>query len=128
MRIENWAGAVVFFSSFLQKSEKDGQEYAAERDDVVPADGLAFEHCGHDDGEHGEGDGLLDDFELHERERTSVDLCAYTVGGNHEAVLKKSQSPRAEDDEDKGPVGVDFQLGEFEVAVPGKSHKDIGAY
>ena len=110
---------------FFEESEDDGQDDEKEADEVVPADGLALENGGHDDGEDGEGDALGQDFELHEREGSAVDLAADTVGGYHETVLEKGDAPRGEDDENERPAGVELEFGEFEVAVPGKGHEDI---
>ena len=92
---------------------------------MVPADGLALEDGGHDDGEDRQRDALGQYLELHQREGAAVDLTAYAVGGYHERVLEECHAPRGENDEYQRPAGVDLQLGELEVAVPGKGHEDV---
>ena len=67
----------------LFKGKKDCKYNEDERNEVVPAEGLGLEHGDHDDGEHGERDGFLDDFQLDKVERTTIYGCAYAVGGNH---------------------------------------------
>ena len=107
------------------EGEDDGQQDEAEADEVVPADGLAFEDGGHDDGEDRQRDALGKDFELHQREGASVDLAADAVGGNHKAVLEEGHAPRGEDDEYQRPISVDFHFCQLQVAVPGEGHKDV---
>ena len=47
---------------FPQKGEEDGEDDESEGNDMIPADGFAFEHCGYDDGEDSQRDGFLYDF------------------------------------------------------------------
>ena len=117
----------MFKSLSFHKGEEDGKDDEAEGYEVVPADGLAFEDGGHDDGEDHQRDALLYDFELHEGEGTTGDLRANAVGGNHEGVLKEGHAPREDNDGNERPVFDDIHLLEFEIAVPCKGHEDIGA-
>ena len=110
----------------LEKGEKYRQQDKDETDEVVPADGLALEDGGHDDGEYGQRVALGQNLQLHKREGASVDLAADAVGRYHERVLEEGHAPRCEDDEYQRPAGVDLHLGELEVAVSGESHEDIG--
>ena len=107
------------------EGENDGQQDEYEADEVVPADGFALEDGGHDDGEDRQRDALGQYLELHQREGTAVDLAADAIGGYHERVFEEGHAPRCEDDEDERPAGVDFQLSELEVAVPGEGHEDV---
>ena len=107
------------------EGEDDGEQDEGEADEVVPADGLALEDGGHDDGEDGERDALGQYLELHQRERTSVDLATYAVGGDHKAVFEECYAPRGENDEYQWPIAVDLHFGQLQVAVPGKGHKDV---
>ena len=92
---------------------------------MVPLDGLPLEQEGDDDGEDGEGNHLLDHFELHQIEGTAVSHEADAVGRHGEAVLEKSDSPGKEDDEDERPAGGDFHFLQLEMAVPGERHKYV---
>ena len=94
---------------------------------MVPSEGLRLEHRNHDNGENGQRDGFLYDFQLDKIEWTSVLHGANTVGGNHEGILEQGDTPRHKDDENEWPVfgtGDDFE--QFELAVPGKSHEYVG--
>ena len=95
---------------------------------MIPLDGLSLEQEGDDDGEHGQGDDLLDDLELHQVEGTAVALEADPVRRDGQAVLEEGDAPRKQDDEDKRPAGGDFHLLELEMAVPGERHEDVRAY
>lgn len=77
----------------LQKTEEYGHYHAEKRHDMVPLNGLALEHHSADDCEYREGYHLLYDLELHQVERASVDIGAYPVCRNHEAVFEKSYAP-----------------------------------
>ena len=76
-----------------EEGEVDGGDEEEEGDEVVPADGFAFEDDGHDDGEDGECDCFLDDFQLHEGEGAAVAGVADAVGGHHEGVFGQGEEP-----------------------------------
>ena len=107
------------------ESEDYSKEDEEETYKMVPADRLAFENSGDNDSEDNQRDGFLNDFQLHQREWTAVDLRANAVSGNHESVFKECHSPRREDDENQRPVDVDFQLRKLKVSIPCKSHEDV---
>ena len=87
----------AFFLLSQQKSlferKKHGKYNQHERNDVVPTEGLGLEHRNDDDGKYDQRDGFLDDFQLNEIERTSVDYRADTVGGNHKKILYQRNAP-----------------------------------
>ena len=95
---------------------------------MVPLDRLSLEQEGDDDGEDGQGDHLLDDFQLHQVERTAVAQEADPVGRDGEAVLEEGDAPREQDDEDEGPSGGYFHLLQLEMAVPREGHEDVGKH
>ena len=92
---------------------------------MVPLDGLALEKEGDNDGENGEGDNLLDHFQLEEIERTAVANETYAVCGNGEAVLEEGYPPGEEDDEDERPSGGYLHFLELKVTVPRKRHENV---
>ena len=60
---------------------------------MVPMKRLTLEeHCGKDS-KYDEGNGLLDDLELHQRKRTSILVEADAVCRHLTTVLKKGQAP-----------------------------------
>lgn len=111
----------------LHESEEYRQDDESEGHQVVPADGLALEDRGHDDGEDGQRDGFLYNLQLHQREGAAGNLRPDAVGRYHEAVLKEGHAPRQGDDGYQRPVGDELHLLELEVAIPGECHEDVGA-
>ena len=119
-----WLSATNFLF-FERKKHREYDEH--ERNDVVPPERLGLEHGDDDGGEYNQGDGFLDDFQLDQVERASVDHRAYTVGGNHEEVLNQRDAPRQQDDENQRPVLWRWDdLRQFELPIPGKGHKNVG--
>lgn len=112
----------------LQEHKEHRQDKAHEGGDVVPVEGFSLEHEHYYDGEDREGDNFLNDFELEEVERAAVGLEADAVCRDGEAVLKEGYSPGEQDDQNEWPAGGDFHLTELEMAVPGKSHENVGKY
>ena len=117
----------IFKSFSFHESKEDGKDDEAEGYEVVPADGLAFEDGGYNDGEHYERDALLYDLELHEGEGSSGDLGADAVGRNHKGVFEEGHAPREDNNAYQRPVFDEVHLLQFEVAVPSKRHEDVGA-
>ena len=111
----------------FQEDEEHREDQAEEGGEVVPLEGLALEEEVDDDREDGQGDGFLDDLQLHEVEGTAVAGEADAVGRDGEAVFEEGDAPGEQDDQDQRPAGRDFHLLEFEVAVPRECHEDIRA-
>ena len=111
----------------LHEDEVDGRYQTGEGGEVVPGQMLLKG----DDGEEREdrqGDDLLNDLELNEREGTAVALEADSVGGYHEAVFKKRDRPGKEHHRVDGPAAEvdDLEGLQLEVQIPGAGHEDIG--
>ena len=88
----------------LHEDEVDGEDEAGEGGEVVPLQGFAFEE---DDGEYcedNEGDGFLNDFQLHKGEESTVALETDAVGRHLKAVFSQSYAPREENDGIEGCV------------------------
>ena len=60
---------------------------------MIPLQGLSLEHDGNHQCEYSERDHLLDDFELHQGERTAVTFKANAVGWHLSDVFEKCYSP-----------------------------------
>lgn len=108
----------------LHEDEVDGRYQTGEGGEVVPGQMLLKG----DDGEEREdrqGDDLLNDLELNEREGTAVALEADSVGGYHEAVFKKRDRPGKEHDGVERPVADEFGALELEMGVPSERHEDV---
>ena len=93
---------------------------------MIPLKGLALEHHGYDDCEHCEGYDLLNDFELHDVERSAVAVEADPVGRNLGAVLEKCHSSGQQNDQNQRPSGRNLHLLKFQMPVPGECHEDVG--
>ena len=76
--------------------------------------------------EHCKRNGFLNDFQLHQAERTTVDAAPDVIRGNHETVLQKCDAPRSKNHENQRPIGADVHFFKFEIAVPSERHEDVG--
>lgn len=92
---------------------------------MVPLEGFGAEQGDSQGGEHRDGNGLLDNLQLHEAEGSAVDAAPDVVGGNHEEVFDEGDTPAGENHEDQRPVGADVHLLQLEVAVPGEGHEEV---
>jgi hypothetical protein len=97
------------------KDEKDGEADASEACGVIPF--KLFTKV--DDGKNGK-DGKCNYFLNRLELRGGKFVRADTICGHLEAVFEKRDSPTGEDNFPKRFATI------FQVAVPGKSHKDIG--
>jgi len=70
---------------------------------------------------------LLYDFQLHQRERTSVVDESNTISRYQKAVLDAGNCPREENNDIEWPVGRYSGLVELQVTIPCKCHEDIAA-
>lgn len=77
--------------------------------------------------EDNQGDDFLYDFQLHQREWTTIINKADSVGRHQETVLYAGNHPREGNHGYQGPVRRDASLVELQVSVPCKCHKDITA-
>ena len=92
---------------------------------MVPMQVVALKHNVRDDGENGQRNTFLNDFQLHERERTAVVDEADAVGWHLAAILEKGDGPRETDDGNQRPVVADARLLQTKVAVPREGHKNV---
>ena len=109
------------------KREKHGEDDEEEGKDMVPTESFGLENRDDDDGEHGQWDGFLYDFQLDKIERASVLHRSDAVGGYHERIREQGNAPRHEDDKKERPVlWTGDYLEQFELSIPGKCHENIG--
>ena len=94
---------------------------------MIPLERFCMENGYRNCRENRERNRFLDNLQLHQAEWTAVDATANAVGGNHKAVFKEGEPPGGEDDKNQRPVSADVHFFEFEVAVPSKSHENVGA-
>ena len=71
---------------------------------MVPTESFGLEDGNHDDGEHGQRDGFLYDFQLDKVEWATVLHGTDAVGWNHKRILEQGDTPRHEDDQKERPI------------------------
>ena len=94
---------------------------------MIPLERFCVENGDCNCREDRQGNRFLDNLQLHQAEWTAVDAAANAVGGNHKAIFKEGEPPRRENHENQRPVSADVHFFEFEIAVPSKSHENVGA-
>ena len=110
---------------FEGEDEIDGGDEEEARHEMIPPQRHVKRQCGEKD-ENDQRNHLLNDLQLHQGERSAVALETYTVGGDLQAVLEESDSPREENNENKRcGVGEEPHVLELQMAVPRKRHKHI---
>ena len=92
---------------------------------MIPLECFGAEHGDGHGGEHREGNGFLDNLQLHQAVGPAVDTAPDVVGGNHEEVLDEGDTPAGENHEDQRPVGADVHFLQLQIAVPGKGHEEV---
>ena len=112
----------------LQKDKEYSENQQSECYEMVPLQSLTLEKDSYQYREHCQGDNLLNDFELHQIERTAVAVKANPVRGHLSAVFKKGDAPREQNDQNERPSVGYLHLLKFKVTIPRKSHKHIGSY
>ena len=88
----------------LFEREKHGEDDEEEGKDMVPTESFGLENRDDDDGEHGQRDGFLYDFQLDKVEWATVLHGTDAVGRNHERILEQRDAPRHEDDQKERPI------------------------
>ena len=88
MHFSDYVNTFLFF-----EGKKHGEDDEKEGNDMVPPESLCFEDGNHDDGENGQRNGFLYDFQLDKIEWASILHCAHAVGGNHERILEQGDTP-----------------------------------
>jgi hypothetical protein len=110
----------------FQEHEEHRSNEASEGYKVIPLQRLALEE---DDGEEckdGDRDNLLNNLELHQRERTAIAHEADAVGWHLTGILKERQEPADEDnDVERGVVRDELHLLQLQVSVPSERHENV---
>ena len=92
---------------------------------MVPVQVLPLEAHHGNDGEYAYRDNLLYHLQLHERVGPSVDVGAYRVGWDEEAVFQSGHEPREEHDQRHRPRVAYVVLAQQQVAVPCECHQGV---
>lgn len=92
---------------------------------MVICEGLVLEKDEHEDGEDGQGEEFLDDFELPKVERTAVADEADAVGRHHEAVLHECDTPAEENHQGQRQLAEPSRALELQVTVPRERHEHV---
>ena len=95
---------------------------------MVPVKGLAFEHEHDYHGKYRKRYHLLDNFQLKQVEGPAIGLEANAVCRHSETILKESNTPGEQYYQYERPAGRYLHLTEFEMAIPGECHEDVGEH
>jgi hypothetical protein len=102
-------------SSLESESEESRASEENKGDQMIPAHAFA-QHQLRENDENDQCDDFLQNFELIAIEHGETD----PVGWHLETIFEKSDAPRDQDDEEKGPA-----MHPLEMPVPSTSHEDI---
>lgn len=112
--------------NLFPKSEIDRRDQAQKRDHVVQPEGLGAENQQGENRKYAQRDNFLYDLKLDQRERTAVSGKTDAVCGYLEAVFKEGDPPTYNDNKYERYGASAFRRIEFQVAVPGDGHKNVG--
>lgn len=113
----------------FQESKEDCGNDAEQRHNMVPLNWLALEDCSNNNNKDNQRDSLLNDLELHQVEWATGFMITDTVGWDCYAILEKREAPREQNNHKQRPIADRrIHLLQLEIAIPGKSHKDVGNY
>ncbi len=93
---------------------------------MIPFQNLVFKQHESKNSEYHEGNNLLNHFQLQQAKRPAIFLITQSVGGHHEAIFHKSNKPTGQDEAKNPCFFKEFQVLEFQVAIPRERHEDIG--
>lgn len=110
--------------SLPDKINRQYQEYETYK--VIPLQRFVFEQQECKNRKDQQRDNFLNYFQLHQSEGTAVLAVADAVGRYHETIFHESDEPTGEDEAEQARFLEKFQVLEFQVAVPGECHEDVG--
>ena len=85
--------------TLFQEHEEHGRDEAGKGGEMVPLQWLTLEKDDSEKGEDGDWDDLLNNLELHQRERTAIAHKTDTVCRHLTGILEESQKPANEDND-----------------------------
>ena len=95
---------------------------------MIPMQALALKEEGHNDRKYSQRNHFLNNLQLYERKRTSVDVGAQPVCRYLKAIFEECYTPGEKDYEYQRPAIGYMHILEFEMTVPCEGHADIGTY
>ena len=114
-------GCVVLFFKYKVHSEHQ----KTESNQVVGSQAFVPECDQSKSGENEQGDHFLEHLEFNEAEGPPVAVVAQLVGRYLKTVFKKGDAPTDGNDGKQTEFAKSLPVCKFEVAVPGKRHKQI---
>ena len=111
---------VSFFKNEIHGQDKEHKSYQ-----VIQPETFIFKYKKCEEGKHYECDHLLDDFQLHQRERAAILLIPEAVGRDLGTIFKEGDAPADTDDSHKAELLKALHFSEFEMPIPGHCHKHI---
>jgi hypothetical protein len=112
---------VPLLSNKIHRQHQKGKTHK-----VIPLEFLIFEQYQGENGEHHQGNDLLNDLQLQQCKGAAIFLVPNLVGGYHEAILKKGNEPAGQDESRQTRFLEKFQVLKFQVPVPCHRHEYVG--
>ncbi len=116
---------IRFLNTYLLEHEVHGKDETDEGNEVIPMEALSLKEETCNEGEDNQRDSFLNDFQLYQREGTSIARKANAVGWYGKAVFDESNTPREGDDCDEWPMVAHACLLQTKMTVPGEGHEDV---
>ena len=109
----------------LHKNKVDSSNKTYKSGQMIPMQLLSLEHDICDDSENNQRHDLLNDFQLHKRERSAIALETNFIGRHLHAIFKEGYDPRKCYYTYEWPSVADVHLVKFQMTVPRKCHKHV---
>ena len=92
---------------------------------MIPMECFALEHAHSNNGENGQRNNFLNNFQLEKRKRSAIANKADSVARHLKAIFKESQAPGEKYHTYQWPTVGNLHLAEFQMSVPRKRHEDV---
>ena len=90
---ENLTHLLLLWMQLLHEHQVNGTEQAAKCSNVIPVQAFVLKENSGKDAKHCKTNNLLDDFELYQRERSSIVCKADTIGWYLATIFQESHAP-----------------------------------
>ena len=109
----------------FQEDEENGKDKADKSSNMIPLKRLPLEQKHNNNRKNRQRNHLLNHLQLHKIERTPVANETNPVRRHSETILKESNTPREQNNQNKRPSAGNLHLTQLQMAVPRKSHKYV---
>lgn len=118
--LEQW-GQCLFL-----EHQPDGGYEQNERQGVIPPEAFGLEKQRAEQHKNHQSNDLLNDFQLHERERSAVFLKPDAVCRHLKTIFEECDAPAKKNDTDEGQGMKPRNVFHPQMSIPRKSHENVG--